>query len=110
MEDFEETADGELQDYEEKEDISPDEIIHETAVGKGLSGALKLLNERRTLTEDIDWGGRNMDKKKSKLVSINNAGPKEIRIERLDEFGRIVSHSTFYLSIAGNFKLLIFFF
>ncbi|KAG5228157.1 SART-1 family protein [Salix suchowensis] len=49
-------------------EIVPDETIHEVAVGKGLSGALKLLKERGTLKESIDWGGRNMDKKKSKLV------------------------------------------
>lgn len=79
----------------EKEDVAPDEIIHESAVGKGLSGALKLLKERGTLKEGIDWGGRNMDKKKSKLVGINDSGgSKEIRIERTDEFGRIVSYSS----------------
>ena len=109
---------------EEEEEIVPDEIIHEVAVGKGLSGALKLLQERGTLKETIDWGGRNMDKKKSKLVGIvSEDEPKEtqqarqrkdesrtsssahsretyptkvyhekdIRIERTDEFGRIVS-------------------
>ncbi|KAH7678895.1 U4/U6.U5 tri-snRNP-associated protein 1 [Dioscorea alata] len=104
LEDLEETADGELQDNEEKEDITPDEIIHETAVGKGLSGALKLLKERGTLKEDIDWGGRNMDKKKSKLVGINdNAGPKEIRIERLDEFGRIMTPKEAFRMISHKF-------
>ena len=30
---------------EDKEEIVPDETIHEVAVGKGLSGALKLLKE-----------------------------------------------------------------
>ena len=48
----------------------PDETTHEVAVGKGLSGVLKLLKERGTLKESIEWGGRNMDKKKSKLVGI----------------------------------------
>lgn len=75
-----------------KEEIVPDETIHEVTVGKGLSGALKLLKDRGTLKETINWGGRNMDKKKSKLVGIHeNDGPKEINIERTDEFGRIVS-------------------
>ena len=55
---------------EDKEEIVPDETIHEVAVGKGLSGVLKLLKERGTLKESIEWGGRNMDKKKSKLVGI----------------------------------------
>ena len=34
---------------EDKEEIMPDETIHEVAVGKGLSGVLKLLKERGTL-------------------------------------------------------------
>ncbi|KAF9689146.1 hypothetical protein SADUNF_Sadunf01G0061200 [Salix dunnii] len=59
----------------EEAEIVPDETIHEVAVGKGLSGALKLLKERGTLKESIEWGGRNMDKKKSKLVGIMT--PKE---------------------------------
>lgn len=81
----------------ETEDIVPDAIIHEVPVGKGLSGALQLLKERGTLKESVEWGGRNMDKKKSKLVGIvdnNDADSdrfKDIRIERTDEFGRIVS-------------------
>ncbi|KAH8513150.1 hypothetical protein H0E87_006443 [Populus deltoides] len=36
----------------------------------GLSGALKLFKERGTLKESIERGGRNMDKKKIKLVGI----------------------------------------
>ena len=55
---------------DDKEEIVPDETIHEVAVGKGLSGCLKLLKERGSLKEGTDWGGRNMDKKKSKLVGI----------------------------------------
>ncbi|KAE8713610.1 U4/U6.U5 tri-snRNP-associated protein 1 isoform 3 [Hibiscus syriacus] len=55
---------------EDKDEIVPDETIHEVAVGKGLSGVLKLLKDRGTLKETIEWGGRNMDKKKSKLVGI----------------------------------------
>lgn len=77
---------------EEEEEVVPDETIHESSVGKGLAGALKLLKDRGTLKETIEWGGRNMDKKKSKLVGIHeNDGGKEIRIERTDEYGRIVS-------------------
>lgn len=91
-------------DSEEKEVVAPDEIIHEVPVGKGLSGALKLLKERGTLKESIDWGGRNMDKKKSKLVGINdNDGPKEIRIDRLDEFGRIMTPKEAFRLISHRF-------
>ena len=92
-----ETNEDEQHNTEDKEEIVPDETIHEVAVGKGLSGALKLLKERGTLKESIEWGGRSMDKKKSKLVGIVDDEEKEaqktreIRIERTDEFGRIVS-------------------
>lgn len=75
---------------EEEEELKPDEIVHEAAVGKGLAGALKFLKERGTLNEGTDWGGRTTDKKKSKLAGIED-GPKDIRIERIDEFGRVVS-------------------
>lgn len=99
-----ETNETEAAVDEEKEDVTPDEIIHETAFGKGLSGALKLLKERGTLKESIDWGGRNMDKKKSKLVGINdNEGPKEIRIERTDEFGRIMTPKEAFRMISHKF-------
>lgn len=63
---------------DDKEEIVPDETIHEAAFGKGLSNALKLLKDRGTLKEGPDWGGRNMDKKKSKLVGIvDDDEPKE---------------------------------
>lgn len=64
---------------DDKEEIVPDETIHEVAVGKGLSGVLKLLKERGNLKEGIEWGGRNMDKKKSKLLGIvdDDEEPKE---------------------------------
>ncbi|KAK8946267.1 hypothetical protein KSP40_PGU006729 [Platanthera guangdongensis] len=99
-----ETEMGELPAGGDTEDISPDEIIHETAVGKGLSGALKLLKDRGTLKESIDWGGRNMDKKKSKLVGIYaNDGSKEIRIERTDEFGRILTPKEAFRILSHKF-------
>lgn len=95
----------------EDEEIVPDETIHEVAVGKGLSGALKLLKERGTLKESIDWGGRNMDKKKSKLVGIvdddvgtnNDNKFKDIRIERTDEFGRIMTPKEAFRMISHKF-------
>ncbi|OVA12992.1 SART-1 protein [Macleaya cordata] len=89
---------------DEKEEIVPDETIHEVAVGKGLSGALQLLKERGTLKETVEWGGRNMDKKKSKLVGIyENDGSKEIRIERTDEFGRIMTPKEAFRMISHKF-------
>ena len=133
------TENDEDSSKEDKEEIVPDEIIHEVAVGKGLSGALKLLKERGTLKESIDWGGRNMDKKKSKLVGIvGDDEPKEIqparpkkdetrtfssghskethppkvyqekdiRIERTDEFGRIVSISSCILCYLWHYMVM----
>ncbi|XP_077253263.1 SART-1 family [Tasmannia lanceolata] len=99
-----ETSRDEMVVEEEKDDIIPDKTIHEPAVGKGLSGALQLLKERGTLKESIDWGGRNMDKKKSKLVGIyENDGSKEIRIERTDEFGRIMTPKEAFRMISHKF-------
>ncbi|KAM5569401.1 SART-1 family protein DOT2 [Rosa sericea] len=69
---------------DDNEEIVPDETIHEVAVGKGLSGVLKLLKERGNLKEGIEWGGRNMDKKKSKLLGIvdDDEEPKETHTVR----------------------------
>ncbi|OMO53661.1 SART-1 protein [Corchorus capsularis] len=75
-------------DDHDKDEIVPDETMHEVAVGKGLSGALKLLKDRGTVKE---WGDRNMDNKKRKVVGIENDGFKDIRIERIDEFGRTMT-------------------
>ncbi|KAM3731482.1 hypothetical protein ACB098_12G166500 [Castanea mollissima] len=100
----------------DKEEIVPDETTHEVAVGKGLSGALKLLKERGTLKESIEWGGRNMDKTKSKLVGIVGDDESkepcssslidyryEIRIERTDEFGRIMTSKEAFRLISHKF-------
>ncbi|XP_039061068.1 SART-1 family protein DOT2-like [Hibiscus syriacus] len=93
---------------EDKNEIVPDETIHEAAVGKGLSGALKLLKDRGTLKETVEWGGRNMDKKKSKLVGIvdedrQNDRFKDIRIERTDEFGRIMTPKEAFRNLSHKF-------
>jgi hypothetical protein len=86
----EETLPNEKSVANEEEEVKPDEVTHEVAVGKGLACALKILQERGSLNVGTDWGGRTTDKKKSKLVGIED-GPKDIRIERLDEFGRVVT-------------------
>ncbi|KAK2456697.1 SART-1 family protein DOT2 [Trifolium repens] len=104
-----ETQNDEQPNAEDKEDIVPDETIHEVAVGKGLSGALKLLKDRGTLKESVEWGGRNMDKKKSKLVGIvedegkEAPNKKEIHIERTDEFGRILTPKEAFRIISHKF-------
>ncbi|RZC79568.1 hypothetical protein C5167_003807 [Papaver somniferum] len=89
---------------EEKVDILPDATIHEVAVGKGLSATLQLLKERGTLKDTVEWGGRNMDKKRSKLVGIyDNDGSKEIQIIRRDEFGRIMTPKEAFRNISHKF-------
>uniref|UniRef100_A0A7N0TH55 SART-1 n=1 Tax=Kalanchoe fedtschenkoi TaxID=63787 RepID=A0A7N0TH55_KALFE len=89
---------------ETKEDIVLDETIHEVPVGKGLSGALKLLKDRGSLKETVEWGGRNTDKKKSKLVGIQDTNAaKEIRIERVDEFGRIMTPKEAFRQLSHAF-------
>ncbi|KAK9697926.1 hypothetical protein RND81_08G070200 [Saponaria officinalis] len=99
-----ESGTGEPSKTEVKEEIALDNTIHEVAVGKGLSGALKLLKERGTLKETIEWGGRNMDKKKSKLVGIHeDEGPKEIHLERRDEFGRVLTPKEAFRLISHKF-------
>lgn len=104
-----ETQIDEQPNSEDKEEIVPDETIHEVAVGKGLSGALKLLKDRGTLKESVEWGGRNMDKKKSKLVGIveddgkEAPNKKEIHIERTDEFGRILTPKEAFRIISHKF-------
>ncbi|KAI3443451.1 hypothetical protein Pfo_000116 [Paulownia fortunei] len=99
-----ETINDETPAKEEEKEVVPDETIHESAVGKGLAGALKLLKDRGTLKETIEWGGRNMDKKKSKLVGIHdNDGAKEIRIERTDEYGRILTPKEAFRLLSHKF-------
>ncbi|KAI3851186.1 hypothetical protein MKW92_004293 [Papaver armeniacum] len=89
---------------EKKEDTVPDATIHEIAVGKGLSATLQLLKERGTLKDTVEWGGRNMDKKRSKLVGIyDNDGSKEIQIIRRDEFGRIMTPKEAFRNISHKF-------
>lgn len=69
------------------------ESIRESAVGKGLSGALQLLRDHGSLKDTVECSGRYSDKKKSKLAGLVNEShdKKEIRIERTDEYGKVVS-------------------
>ncbi|XP_009599713.1 SART-1 family protein DOT2-like [Nicotiana tabacum] len=91
---------------EEETGIAPDETIREVPIGKGLSVALKRLRERGTLKEDIEWGGRNTDKKKSKLVGVGGdqvEGEKVIHIERTDEYGRILTEKEQFRLLSHQF-------
>ncbi|CAN1157071.1 SART-1 family protein DOT2, partial [Linum perenne] len=109
---------------EDMKEVAEDGIIREVPVGKGLSGTLKLLHDRATLKESINWGGRNMDKKKSKLVGIvdttdyNGKGTEmkkkknkdndmdrfsNISLERTDEFGQIMTPKEAFRVISHRF-------
>ena len=64
---------------EEEEEVATNDIIKEASVGKGLEGASQLLKKRGALKESVEWGGRNMDKEKRKLVGVRDTDvPKEI--------------------------------
>ncbi|XP_009798436.1 SART-1 family protein DOT2-like [Nicotiana sylvestris] len=88
---------------EEETGITPDETIREVPIGKGLSVALKRLRERGTLKEDIERGGRNTDKKKSKLGGDQEEGEKVIHIERTDEYGRILTEKEQFRLLSHQF-------
>ena len=76
---------------EEEEEVVTNDIIKEASVGRVQIGDLQLLKKRGALKESVERGGRNMDKEKSKLVGVRDTtGPKEIQLNHLDEFGRIV--------------------
>ncbi|KAL5711368.1 hypothetical protein ACHQM5_021832 [Ranunculus cassubicifolius] len=98
------TSMGENHPENEEKKHDSDEALVDKVVGKGLGGALGLLQKRGDLKETVEWGGRNMDKKKSKLVGIHeNEGPKEINIERLDEFGRVMTPKEAFRLISHKF-------
>lgn len=77
-----------------------DEVLHEAEVGKGLAGALKLLRDRGTLDEG---GDKTSGKKKSKPAGIKKDGPKEIHIERTDEFGRVMTMKEAFRELSHKF-------
>ena len=67
---------------EEEEEMATYDIIKEDSVRKGLEAALQLLKERGALKDSVEWGGINMDKKKSKLVGVRDTdGTKEIQLD-----------------------------
>eukprot|EP00250_Pteridium_aquilinum_P002657 c12881_g1_i1 orf=124-2781(-) len=107
MEVNEDRKDQEMEEQQAEEDPSVEEAVVEVAVGKGLSGALQLLKERGTLKETVEWGGRNMDKKKSKLIGIVGQEEKfknrEILLDRVDEFGRVMTPKEAFRKLSHKF-------
>ncbi|RZC48272.1 hypothetical protein C5167_041215 [Papaver somniferum] len=89
---------------EKKEDTTPAAIFHEPAVDKGLGNMLQLLRERGTFGKTAEPDDRNTDKKKNKQVGVHgDSEPKEIRIDRRDEFGRIMTPTQAYRVLCHNF-------
>ncbi|CAI5459116.1 unnamed protein product [Closterium sp. Yama58-4] len=82
----------------------------EAPVGKGLAAALALLKDRGALKGEVEWGGRTMDKKRSKLVGVldekGHERPhafKEVRIDRIDEFGRVMTPKEAFRKLSHAF-------
>ncbi|CAI0469471.1 unnamed protein product [Linum tenue] len=98
-------------------EVAPDEMFHEVPIGRGLSGVVKRLHQQGSLEESIDWGGRTMDKKKSKLVGIVDTEDanekknkdkyydrfKDLRIDRRNEFGQIMAPKEAYRMLSHSF-------
>lgn len=107
MEVNEDNKDQEMEEQQAEEDPDLEEAVPEVTVGKGLASALQLLKDRGTLKETVDWGGRNMDKKKSKLVGIVGQEEKfknrEIILDRVDEFGRIMTPKEAFRKLSHKF-------
>ncbi|TXG69878.1 hypothetical protein EZV62_004813 [Acer yangbiense] len=76
--------------------VAVDETMHEIAVGKGLSGAFKLLKDRGTFKKE---SGRDMDDKRRKLVDRFE----HIHIDRKDEFGRYISPKETFRRLSYKF-------
>jgi U4/U6.U5 tri-snRNP-associated protein 1 len=93
---------------EEDEEEKVESISEEVIVGSGVAGALKLLQQRGALSETVDWGGRNMDKKKGRLLGVVDESllgmekkdakqgakeewPREVQLIRHDRFGRVMT-------------------
>ncbi|KAK0596554.1 hypothetical protein LWI29_016756 [Acer saccharum] len=76
--------------------VAVDETMHEIAVGKGLSGAFKLLKDRGTFKKE---SGRDRDDKRRKLVDRFE----HIHIDRKDEFGRYISPKETFRRLSYKF-------
>lgn len=77
-------------------------ITGERLVGRGLASCLSFLQEKGALKEKVEWAGRTNDKKKHKLIGLDDVytgGSADERLARdienaltqRDEFGRIMT-------------------
>ncbi|EFJ36327.1 hypothetical protein SELMODRAFT_404232 [Selaginella moellendorffii] len=90
----------------EDDDVFDELPIKEVSVGKGLAGALSLLKERGSLKESVEWGGRNMDKKASKLVGVlddDKTYERDIQLDRRDEYGRTLTPKEAFRLVSHKF-------
>ena len=94
-----------IEEQDAKANEGMKQTMREVPIGKGLSGGLKYLQGRGALKESIELGGRNTNKKKSRLVGVvDDDDDVSIHIDRLDEFGRIVSASLFHYYVFFYFR------
>eukprot|EP00899_Mesostigma_viride_P029144 jgi/Mesvir1/9414/Mv01517-RA.1 len=101
--------DKEKEDADEEEEDHP--LAEEATIGKGLAGALKLLQQKGELKQKIEWAGRNSEKRPGKLDGRGNAplgmyeGDKEftIKLERRDEFGRVLTPKEAFRQLSHRF-------
>ncbi|KAG2489863.1 hypothetical protein HYH03_011665 [Edaphochlamys debaryana] len=56
----------------EKSPTPEPSVMGERAVGRGLAGALSLLNEKGALREQVEWAGRNGDKSKNAVQGLED--------------------------------------
>ncbi|KAL5730191.1 hypothetical protein ACHQM5_003043 [Ranunculus cassubicifolius] len=80
------------------------ETFNEIVVGKGLANVMKLLREQGDLTGIVESEGENKEKRKGKFVNTRKIDePKEIVIDRVDKFGRVMTQKEAYRELCHKF-------
>ncbi|GIL77465.1 hypothetical protein Vretimale_2974 [Volvox reticuliferus] len=89
-------------------------ITGERPVGRGLAGALGLLNDKGALKEQVEWSGRNNDKSKNALQGLDDVftgGRHQDRVARSvesaltvrDKYGRVLTPKERFRQICYSF-------
>ncbi|GIL64767.1 hypothetical protein Vafri_18646 [Volvox africanus] len=89
-------------------------ITGERSVGRGLAGALGLLNDKGALKEQVEWSGRNNDKSKNALQGLDDVftgGRHQDRVARSveaaltvrDKYGRVLTPKERFRQICYSF-------
>ncbi|XP_071932851.1 SART-1 family protein DOT2 [Coffea arabica] len=91
--------------HKKGEEAIPDGIMREVSVGKGLSGALKLLLDQGCLKETKELSNPKTGSKTSKLGGIyDDRGQREIIIERRDELGNVMNEKEAFRQLCYKFQ------